>query len=205
MYQKLALQLWTCIYTGMTEFAILCSAYNVECHYHYDGNLGFLCVFFRQTTQAHFRVESPAFFSWLFSPCCQMHSTPAVRAILPAFYMVPALKRAQQSHGESAANRCNVVWTTPGLCGIIYHFHFLCYTDTASVNKQNIHKGERSCCSSAHILKLQQQWCVCVLSCEGKPSLSLQARLSAHVSGRKTQMWSWRQRKGRGGGGGWRD
>lgn len=128
-----------------------------------------------------------------------MHSTPAVRAILPAFYMVPALKRAQQSHRESAANRCNVVWTTPGLRGIIYHFHFLCYTVTATVNKQNIHKGERSSCSSAHILKLQQQWCVRVPSCEGKPSLSVQARLSAHVSGRKTQMWSWRQRKGRGG------
>lgn len=145
-----------------------------------------MCIFPSNHT-ASFLVESPAFFSWLFSPCCQMHSTPAVRAILPAFYMVPALKRAQQSHGESAANRCNVVWTTPGLCGIIYHFHFLCYTVTATVNKQDIHKGERSSCSSAHILKLQQQWCVRVrvLSCEGKGREAVFERASSPVCTRE--------------------
>lgn len=194
---------WTYRHRGMTEVALLCSAYDVECCWHiYDANLGFFFniffCYYPESTRTSFLVESPATFSSSFSPCCQMHSTPAVRAILAAFYTAPALKRAQQSHGESAANRCSAVWKTPGLRGIIYCFRILCYTVTATVNKQNIHIGEWSSCSSAHILKLQQavQWCVRVLSCEGKPSSNVQARLSAHVSGRKTQMWSWRQREG---------
>lgn len=127
----------------------------MECCWHiYDANLGFIFKYFFSiiTQKLHGLVSLSNLL-----PFSLPRSPPAVKCIqLPLseqyflpFYTVPALKRAQQSHGESAANRCSAVWKTPGLHGIIYCFHILCSMVTATVNKQNNHKGDWGSCISA--------------------------------------------------------
>lgn len=75
-----------------------------------------------------------------------------------------------------------------------------------TVNEEDRHNGGRRSCSAAHILELQQSSAAMCARAEPwrEAAFERAARLSTHVSGRKTQMWSWRQRKGRGGDG-WRD
>lgn len=89
---------------------------------------------------------------------------------------------------------------TPGLRGILYRLHFLCssyckWRRSSQWRKTFLLRSAhlRAAASSAAMCARAELW--------REAAFERAARLSTHVSGRKTQMWSWRQRKGRGGDG----
>lgn len=145
-------------------------------HQVYDAYLGLLYIFswLEKTTQPSFLIEFPDFHFLASSP-------PAVKCIwllLSGQYDLPfILNQHLKEHSNHTENlgKIGTMRKTPELHGIVYRFHFLYYI-TVTVKEENHHKGGRCSCSSAHMRELQQavQWCALVLSCEGKPSLSMQ-------------------------------
>lgn len=129
---------------GMTEVAILCLAYDVECCWHiYDSNLGFFKNMFPVNTQKLHRLVSLS----NLLPFFLLHSPPAVKCIqlpLSEQYFLPFIRYQHLKEHSNHTGNLQLIEAARSEkhLGFVELYIASTFCATATVNKQNNHEGE---------------------------------------------------------------